>query len=361
MTKLFNTYSIGNLTLQNRVVMAPLTRSRAINNIPNDIMTSYYSQRAGAGLIITEGTAPSANGLGYARIPGMYSKEQIEGWKKVTDAVHEKGAKIFVQLMHTGRASHPYNMEAGTKILAPSAIGLSGELHTDAEGMQAYPTPKAMSEKELLEAQEEFVQASVNAILAGFDGVEIHGANGYLIDQFLNPASNQREDKYGQDRRLFLLETAEKVSAAIGANRVGVRVSPYGIFNDMKPFDGLEDFYESLAKDLGAMQLAYIHIADMSSMGGDFTVTATVKEKIKNAFGGAIILSGGYDAEKAEKDLQADKGALVAFGRPFISNPDLVYRMKNKQKLNEVDFNTLYTPGEEGYTDYPALETQAVS
>lgn len=360
MTKLFNTYSIGSLELQNRVVMAPLTRSRAINNIPNDIMKTYYEQRSGAGLIITEGTAPSATGLGYARIPGMYSKEQIEGWKKVTDAVHKKGAKIYVQLMHTGRASHPHNMEAGTKVLAPSAIGLSGEIHTDTEGMQTYPIPEAMSEDELLEAQEDFVKASVNAILAGFDGVELHGANGYLIDQFLNPASNQRTDKYGQDRSLFLLETAEKVSAAIGANRVGVRVSPYGVFNDMAHFDGLEDFYEKIAKGLGEMNLTYMHIADMSSMGGDFTVTASVKEKIKNAFGGAIILSGGYDAEKAEQDLEANKGALVAFGRSFISNPDLVYRMKNNLEMNELDFNTLYTPGEEGYVDYPALEEQVV-
>lgn len=360
MTKLFNSYSIGNLTLQNRVVMAPLTRSRAINNVPNDIMTKYYGDRGEAGLIITEGTAPSANGLGYARIPGLYTKEQIEGWKKVTDAVHQKGGKIFVQLMHTGRASHAYNMEAGTSILAPSAIALSGEIHTDAEGMQGYPTPKAMSTEEVLATQEEFVQASVNAILAGFDGVEIHAANGYLIDQFLNPGSNQRTDKYGQDRKLFLVETAQKVSEAIGANKVGVRISPYGVFNDMSHFDGLEGFYESLASALGKMNLTYLHIADLSSMGGDFTVTATVKEKIRKAFGGAIILSGAYDSAKAEQDIQDNKAELVAFGRPFISNPDLVYRMSNQLALNEVDFNTLYTPGEEGYIDYPILERATV-
>lgn len=356
MTKLFNSYRIGTLELQNRIVMAPLTRSRAINNIPNDIMTTYYGLRGEAGLIITEGTAPSANGLGYARIPGMYSKEQIKGWKKVTDAVHEKGAKIFVQLMHTGRASHPYNMEAGTKILAPSAIALSGEIHTDVEGMQTYPKPKAMDMDELLKTQEEYVQASVNAVLAGFDGVEIHAANGYLIDQFLNPRSNQRQDKYGEDRSLFLLEIAEKISEAIGANKVGVRLSPYGVFNDMGSFDGLESFYENLAGDLGKLNLAYIHIADMSSMGGNFTVTESVKEKIRNGFKGALILSGAYDAKKAEQDLQGDKAELIAFGRPFISNPDLVYKMKHDLDLNELDYSTLYTADGEGYIDYPIAE-----
>ena len=353
--KLFSSYKLGNIELKNRIVMAPMTRSRAIDNIPNDLMAEYYSMRADAGLLITEGTAPSANGLGYARIPGIYNQAQIDGWKKVTDAVHAKGGKIFIQLMHTGRVSHPFNMEEGTKVLAPSAIALSGEMYTDKAGPQAYPEPKAMTSEEIQQAQEAYVQASKNAIEAGFDGVELHGANGYLIDQFINTASNQRTDEYGgsgENRVRFAIETAQKVVAAIGAERTAIRLSPYGAFNDMAGFDGLEETYEYLATELGKLSLAYIHIVDHSAMGAP-PVTATVKEKIKTAFGGTIIASGGLDKEKAEKALQDEVGHLTAFGRPFISNPDLVLRMEKDLELNAPDFDTFYTPGEKGYTDYP--------
>lgn len=340
--------------------MAPMTRSRAIDNIPNDLMAKYYAQRAAAGLIITEGTAPSANGLGYARIPGLYSQAQVEGWKKVTKAVHNKGGKIFAQLMHTGRASHPDNMEEGTEVLAPSAIALSGEMYTDAAGPQAYPVPKEMSLQDIQAEQESFVLASKNAIEAGFDGIEIHGANGYLVDQFLNTASNQRTDDYGgsiKNRARFALEVAEKVAAAIGKEKTGIRLSPYGAFNDMGTSDDMEALFEYVAEGLGQLGLAYIHLVDHSAMGAP-EVGYAIKEKIQKAFGGTIILSGGYDRARAEKDLQEEKADLVAYGRPFLANPDLVERLKNESPLNQPDMSTFYTPGEKGYTDYPVYAEQ---
>ncbi len=361
--KLFSKFNLKGLDLNNRVVMAPMTRSRAMDNIPNDLMANYYSQRANAGLIITEGVAPSANGLGYARIPGIYNNAQIQGWKKITEAVHGQGGKIFIQLMHTGRVSHPDNMEAGTEVMAPSAIGTSGEMYTDTNGMQSYPVPKEMTIQDIEMTQEKYVQAAKNAILAGFDGVELHGANGYLIDQFINTASNQRPDQYGgsiKNRNRFAIEVAQKVVAAIGSDKTGIRLSPYGVFNDMEIFDGLEDAFEYLAKALGELQLAYIHLVDHSSMGAP-EVSASVKSKIQNAFGGTIIASGGLDKEKAEAALQNEVGELVAFGRPYIANPDLVYRLQNDVALATPDFDTFYTPGEKGYTDYPVAQDAVTS
>lgn len=352
--KLFSTYNLGKIELKNRMVMAPMTRSRAINNIPNELMVEYYTQRANAGLIITEGVAPSANGLGYARIPGIYTKDQLEGWKKVTKAVHDKNGKIFIQLMHTGRASHPDNMEKGTEILAPSAIALSGEMYTDAKGPQAYPVPKEMTLHDIEKTQNEYVNAAKNAIEAGFDGVELHGANGYLIDQFINPASNQRNDEYGgsiKNRSRFALEIARKVAHAIGAEKTGIRLSPYGAFNDMKPFDDLEETYKYLAGELSRINLVYLHLVDHSSMGAP-EVSESVKSGIKEAFKGTIIVSGGFDKEKAEMALTEGKGELVAFGRPYLANPDLVYRFENNIELNAPAFDTFYTPGSKGYTDY---------
>jgi N-ethylmaleimide reductase len=357
MNTLFSKYKLGNIELQNRIVMAPMTRSRAIDNVPNQLMVDYYKQRSGAGLIVTEGTSPSPNGLGYPRIPGIFSQPQTEGWRNVTDAVHEQGGKIFIQLMHTGRVSHPDNMAEGTSVLAPSAVQLSGEMYTDKSGPQAYPIPKEMSKAEIDAAQNEYVQAAKNAIEAGFDGVELHGANGYLIDQFINTASNKRSDEYGgsgENRCRFAIETAQKVAAAIGPERTGIRLSPYGAFNDMEIFDGLEETYEYLAGELGKLKLTYIHIVDHSSMGAP-EVTNSVKQKIRNAFGGTIIASGGFDGEKAEIALNKGDGDLVAFGRPFISNPDLVLRIENNKEFTDPDFDTFYTPGEKGYTDYPAL------
>jgi N-ethylmaleimide reductase len=355
MKKLFNKYKLGNIELNNRIVMAPMTRSRATQNIPNEMMAEYYRQRSTAGLIITEGTAPSPNGLGYARIPGIYNKNQVEGWKKITDAVHQRGGKIFMQLMHTGRVSHPDNMDDGSQVMAPSAVGLSGEMWTDQNGMQAYPVPKEMTLHDIEETENEYVSAAKNAIEAGFDGVELHGANGYLIDQFINTATNKRTDKYGgtmENRARFVIEVAAKVAEAIGPEKTGIRLSPYGAFNDMESFEGLEDTFEYIAQELGKLNLAYIHVVDHSSMGAP-EVPESVKSKIQMAFDGTIIASGGFnDRTRAEEVIEQGKGDLVAFARPYISNPDLVYRLENDLTLDQPDPDTFYTPGEKGYTDY---------
>jgi N-ethylmaleimide reductase len=352
MSKLFEPAPLGPVTLGNRIVMAPMTRSRAIGNVPNDLMVEYYSSRAGAGLIVTEGTSPSPNGLGYARIPGLYNREQTAGWRKVTDAVHAKGGRIFVQLMHTGRASHPTNMPRGARVLAPSAIALSGTMWTDSEGMQPHPTPEAMSEQDVLDAIGEYVRSAELSVEAGFDGIELHAANGYLIEQFLNPNVNQRTDAYGataEGRMKFLLDIADACARKIGAHRVGVRVSPHGTFNDTGAFEGVDEFYTTLAERLSKIGVAYLHVVDHSSMGAP-TVSDELKQTIRERFKGTFILSGGYETSRAEQDLAANKGDLVAFGRPFIANPDLVDKLAKGLTLREGDPTKFYTPGADGYT-----------
>ena len=357
---LFEKTTLGNLELSNRIVMAPMTRSRAIGNIPNDLMAEYYRQRAAAGLIITEGTAPSANGLGYARIPGAYTTDQVAGWKKVTSAVHDKGGKIFLQIMHTGRVSHAANMAAGTEIVAPSAIGLvNGEMWTDTEGMQPYPTPRALETSEIPALIQEYVHAAKSAIEADFDGVELHGANGYLIEQFINTASNKREDQYGgsvENRIRFAVEVSKAVAEAIGADKTGIRLSPYGVFNEMAIYSAMDETYLALTKALNDLNLVYIHLVDHSAMGAP-TVSQDLVVQIREAFDNALILSGGYDETRAQADLDADKGDLIAFGRPFLANPDLVARLQTGAELNQPNMDTFYTPGAEGYTDYPVLES----
>lgn len=352
--KLFSPAMLGTITLRNHIVMAPMTRSRAINNIPNDLMAEYYGQRSGAGLIITEGTSPSPNGLGYARIPGIFSKEQVEGWKKVTTAVHVKGSKIFVQLMHTGRISHKDNMPASAVIIAPSAIAAKGQMWTDKSGMQDQPVPKEMTKDDIIKTKDEFIIAAKNAIEAGFDGIELHSANGYLLDQFLNPGSNQRKDEYGgsiENRCRFILEVAEATVKAIGKEKTGIRLSPYGAFNDVQGFEETESEYSYLAERLYTIGLIYIHLVDHSSMGAP-KVELSTTQKIRENFKNTLILSGGYDKERAEKDLQSGAGDLIAFGRPFISNPDLVSMLEKGVALSSPDMNTFYTPDEHGYTDY---------
>ena len=353
--KLFETYNLGKIKLNNRIVMAPMTRSRAINNIPNELMATYYGQRASAGLIITEGVSPSPNGLGYARIPGIFSQEQVNGWKKVTEAVHSKDGKIFMQLMHTGRVSHSANMPQNAQIMTSSAVKLSGQVWTDTQGMQDYAVPKEMTETDIKNTIEEFAHAAENAIKAGMDGIELHSANGYLLEQFLNPNCNHRTDSYGgsaDNRMRFVLEVSKAVIAKIGADKVGIRVSPYGVFNDMGAFDGVDEFYATLSHKLSDLGLAYIHVVDHSAMGAP-AVSPEVKTLIRNNFKGTYILSGGYEtADKAEADLMEGKGDLVAIGRPFISNPDLVNKLKNKLTLTAPDFNTFYTADAKGYSDY---------
>lgn len=352
MSILLQPFNKHGLTLKNKVVMAPMTRSRAIGNVPNDLIAAYYEQRAGAGLIITEGVSPSSNGLGYARIPGIFNQAQIDGWKKTTAAVHAKGSKIFIQLMHTGRVGHAANLPEGAKIVGPSPIVAAGEMWTDTQGMQPHPVPAEMTTEEVKATIQEYVTAAKNAVEAGFDGVELHGANGYLIEQFIRSTSNQRTDEYGDPTR-FVLEVAEVVAAAIGKEKTGIRLSPYGVFNDM-PYDAasMDAVYDKIFQGLSEIGILYVHLVDHSS-GGAPEVPDTIKVSAREKFKNILILSGGYDKEKADADLDAGKGDLIAFGKPFISNPDFVERMEHNYELVPVDFQTLYTPDEMGYTDYP--------
>jgi len=355
---LFEPTTVAGLPLQNRLVMAPMTRSRAVEeNAPNALMAEYYAQRATAGLIITEGVAPSPNGLGYARIPGIFSDRQIEGWRTVTGAVHAKGARIFAQLMHTGRVGHALNLPAGAEVLGPSDEACPGDMYTDAKGPQPHTPPRAMTPQDIAKTVGEFAQAATNAVKAGFDGVELHGANGYLIEQFLNANVNKRTDGYGgsaSGRNRFALEAARAAVAAIGKEKVGIRLSPYGAFNGTGAFDGVDAQYEELARELASLGLAYVHLVDHSSMGAP-KVPESIPATIRKVFPGALILSGGYDRERAEAALAAKQGDLVAFGRPFLANPDLVERLRRGASLNPPDMATFYTPGPKGYTDYPAL------
>jgi N-ethylmaleimide reductase len=313
--KIFQPYSLGSITLKNRIVMAPMTRNRAIKNIPNDIMALYYEQRSDAGLIITEGTSPSPNGLGYARIPGAFTHTQIEGWRNIASKVHNKDSKIFVQLMHCGRASATPNLPEDENAIAPSSIQLSGEIHTDLSGNSLYAIPEAMSIEQIQKTQNEYIQAATDLVSAGIDGIELHSANGYLLDQFLNPASNVRNDEYGgsyKNRTRFLLELTQRTIDAIGANKIGVRISPYGVFNDMHgTYDDLVEMYSYLAEELSKLNIAYIHIVDHRGMGApDFSTD--IVTTLKNIFKGTIITGGNINtAEEAEAVL--DKGSDLAY------------------------------------------------
>ena len=353
---LFGPAPLGRVTLRNRIVMAPMTRNRSLGNIPGELVATYYGQRASAGLIITEGTSPAADGLGYPRIPGIFSADQIAGWQAVTAAVHAQGGHIFLQMMHTGRIGHSANLAPGAEVLAPSAVAAAGEIWTDTQGMQPHPVPRAMTEADIQQVVAAFAQGSLNAVEAGFDGVELHAANGYLLEQFLNPGSNVRTDAYGgtqEKRARFVLEVAAAAAAAIGKDRVGIRLSPHGVFNDIAPFPETEEVYAHLSAEINALGLAYLHLVDHSPMGAPAPAPATVA-RIRAAYHGPLILSGGYDRGRAEADLASGKGDLVAFGRPFIANPDLPARLASGTPLAAPDMATFYTPGEKGYTDYPS-------
>ena len=354
---LFQPFDLGGTLLANRVVMAPMTRSRSTQNTPDTLVAKYYEQRATAGLIVTEGTSPSPNGVGYARIPGLYNDVQVQGWHLVTDAVHKAGGKVFVQLMHTGRVSHQDNLPAGARVVGPSPEVCPGDMWTDNAGMQPHTAPIAMTEADIVQTVAEYANAAKLAIQAGFDGIELHAANGYLIEQFLNPNVNKRTDAYGGDadgRNRFALEVAQACVAAIGANKVGIRISPYGVFNATGTFNSMEEQFLALTKKLSDMGLVYLHLVDHSAMGAP-PVPAEFKTKLRAAFAQTFIAVGGFDAQSAEAVLQAKEADLAAFGRPFISNPDLVARMQTGASLTAPDMSTFYTPGEKGYTDYPTL------
>lgn len=352
---LFSSFQLGNLTLKNRVVMAPMTRSRALGNVPSELAVTYYSQRADAGLLITEGTSPSPDGLGYARIPGLFTDEQQAAWKRITDAVHAKGSRMFVQLMHTGRVGHPNNLPAGARVIGPSAVAAPGTMYTDQAGPQPHPVPVAMTEADIEKALGEYVSSAKRAIAAGFDGVELHGANGYLIDQFLNVGANQRTDGWGgsvEGRMRFAVEAARRVVDAIGGARVGIRVSPAGGSVGMTMDPQTSALYNALMKALRPLGLAYVHLVDHSALGSPKPPEGLFTQ-MKEAFGGPIILAGNFDGARAEEALGAKRGELIAFGRPFISNPTLVTKLKTGAQLRAPDFKTFYTPGAEGYVDYP--------
>jgi N-ethylmaleimide reductase len=355
---LFDPYDLGTLRLSNRIVMAPMTRSRAVeHNIPNALMAEYYAQRATAGLIITEGVSPSPNGLGYARIPGLFNEEQVAGWKLVTSAVHRSGGKIFVQFMHTGRVAHQNNLPVGGRVIGPNEVVCPGEMWTDQTGMQPHTAPIPMTAADIAQATAEFAHAAKLAIQAGFDGIELHAANGYLIEQFLNANINRRADAYGgspEARNRFALEVTEACIKAIGADRVGIRISPFGVFNSTGAFEGVETQYLDLARRLSALGIAYLHLVDHSAMGAP-PVPAEFKAQLRRAFARTFIAVGGFDRSTAEEALQQKRADLIAFGRPLLANPDLVARMKDDAALNAPDMATFYTPGAKGYTDYPAL------
>ncbi|PLK47778.1 alkene reductase [Uliginosibacterium sp. TH139] len=355
---LFEPFQLRSTPLSNRIVMAPLTRSRASeNNIPTSLMAAYYAQRASAGLIITEGTSPSPNGLGYARIPGLFNEAQVQGWKLVTDAVHAQGGKIVVQLMHTGRVSHQANLPAGAEVLGPSPETCPGEMWTDTQGSQPHTPPRPMTEADIQAVIGEYATAARLAIQAGFDGIELHAANGYFLEQFLNANINRRTDGYGgtaEGRNRLVLEVARAAVKEIGAERVGIRLSPHGVVNSAGAFDGVDEQYLALVKQLSALGLMYVHVLDHSAMGTP-PVPAKLKADLRAAFDGPFILAGGLDKASAEQALSDGLADLTAMGRPFIANPDLVERMRQDAALNAPMPDTFYTPGAKGYTDYPTL------
>lgn len=355
---LFTPFKTTALQLSNRVVMSPLTRCRATpTNVPTALMAEYYSQRATAGLIIAEGTSPSPNGLGYPRMPGLFNAEQADGWKQVVNAVHAKGGRLFIQLMHTGRVTYEGNLPKDAEVLGPSAEQCPGEIFTDAQGMQPHSMPKAMTQEDIAGTVEEYVKSAKLAIDAGADGIELHAANGYLIEQFLNANVNKRTDAYGasiEGRNRFALEVARATVAAVGADKVGIRLSPYGVLGATGAFAELDAQYLALVEALSSLQLAYIHVLDHSAMGTP-PVPSAIKQALRAAFNGTFMLAGGFDKVSAEAAITEGHADLVAFGRPFISNPDWVARMQAEKAGNALDMTTFYTPGPKGYTDYPTL------
>jgi N-ethylmaleimide reductase len=364
MTTIFDSLKIGDLTLKNRFVMAPLTRMRSQQpgNIPHELNAKYYSQRATAGLIISEATQVSQTGQGYPATPGIYSADQINGWKLVTNAVHKKEGKIFLQLWHVGRISHKSHQPNNEFPIAPSAIKPSGGTYSKDWKQVAFETPRALENSEIPAIIEEFKQGAKNAKEARFDGVEVHGANGYLLDQFLQDGSNTRTDNYGgsiENRARLLLEVVDAVISVWGAGRVGVRLSPYGTFNDMKDSDPVALFTYVL-EELEKRKVAYVHLIESraTSVGGDDKINkeaVNIAEIFRKSFKGVLISAGGYSAETAKEAVESGLSDAVAFGRLYISNPDLVRRVKEEKELNKYDRATFYGGGEKGYTDYSFL------
>jgi len=354
---LFSPVTIGDLTLRNRIVMAPLTRNRAgAGFVPRDLNVEYYRQRASAGLIISEATQIAPEGMGYPDTPGIYSDEQVAGWRRVTDAVHGREGRIFLQLWHVGRISHPSLQPGGQTPVSPSALRPEGQAVTY-QGMQDFVTPRALGVEELPGILAQYRNAAEKARAAGFDGVEIHNANGYLLDQFLRDGSNQRQDAYGgsvENRMRFPLEVLETVLGVWPSGRVGIRLSPSGTMNDMRDSDPKATF-TAMVKALERYDLAYIHIMEALEADIRHGGVALPIGYFRTFYKGRLMVNGGYDQQKAEAVVQAGDADLVSFGRPFIANPDLPERLKARAVLNEADAQFFYGGDAHGYTDYPTM------
>lgn len=359
MPDLFAPVTIGAVQARNAIAMAPLTRQRADENgVPRPFVADYYDARATAGLIIAEGTQPSFMGQGYCRTPGIHTPEQVASWRHVTDAVHAKGGAIFLQIMHAGRIFHPLNRRTEAPGVAPSAIAAKGQIWTDQQGMLDLPTPRALETAEIPALVDEFVAAARNAREAGFDGVEVHAANGYLVNQFLATGSNQRTDGYGgslSGRIRFAVEVTQGIAAAIGADRTGIRISPGHMFNDLVDANPLET-HLALLDALDTAALAYVHLMlpdafdpGLNNAGDPKALLAAIRGATK----GNLISAGGFTRDSAQAALDDGTLQMVAFGRPFIGNPDLVRRLREGLPLAEANPELFYTPGPEGYSDYP--------
>ncbi len=367
MNDLFAPLAVGEVTVKNRIVMAPLTRMRSEQpgNIPGELNARYYAQRSGAGFIISEATQVSPQGQGYPHTPGIHSAEQVAGWKIVTDAVHQASGKIFLQLWHVGRISHSSFQPNGAPPVAPSAIRPKGSAFTADFNQVPFETPRELTVTEIQHIIADFTQAAKNAKAAGFDGAEVHGANGYLLDQFLQDGSNQRTDQYGgsiENRIRLLSEVTDAVIGVWGAGRVGVRLSPYGTFNDMSDSDQ-SSLFTAVFHNLNQKKLAYIHVIEPRSTdagGGDDVAhgAPSTSELFRKKFDGVFISAGGYDPQSAKETVAAGHADAIAFGRYYISNPDLAERIKDNIPFARYDRSTFYGGGEKGYTDYPAAGAQ---
>jgi N-ethylmaleimide reductase len=357
-TKLFEPFKLGQLNLPNRFVMAPLTRNRAVppGMVPSPLAVEYYGQRASAGLLVTEATQVSQQGQGYQDTPGIYSKEQVAGWRKVTERVHERGGRIFVQLWHVGRISHNSLQPGGGKPVAPSAIRAKGKTFVNGTFADV-SEPRALELSEIPGIIDDFRRGAANALAAGFDGVEVHGANGYLLDQFAKDGTNKRTDAYGggiENRARLMLEVAKAVTAETGGARTGIRISPVTPSNDISDSNP-QPLFDYIVDGLDALKLVYIHVIE-GATGGPRDVAPFDYALLRKRFSGAYVANNGYDFALATKMLDAGAVDLVAFGKPFISNPDLVERLRKGAPLNEWDKATFYGGGAKGYTDYPTLE-----
>lgn len=352
--KLLQPYNLKGLQLSSKVIMAPLTRRRCSRkHVPVSIMETYYAQRSSAGLIIAEGCSPSPNGAGYANMPGLYNEEQKLAWSKITKSIHDKGGKVFLQVMHTGRVGHINNLDDGAEILGASNISQEGEISTYDYGKQPYSKPKEMTLEHIKLTIEEFNFCAKLAIEAGFDGIEIHSAHGYLPNQFLNESTNNRSDEYGgsiENRLRFLLEVIKGSIETIGADKVGLRISPFSYADTKENTDELFKLYHALIKELNTLNLSYLHL---SHMGEAHPEKFALWKELRNKYIGSVILCGDFTKGTAEETLINNEADLIAFGRDFIANPDLVERFKNNWPLTKRDRTNWYSIGEKGLIDYP--------